>query len=322
MKTRGAFYTTGSPSIGIIGIPDQEYNPSQPTNIQIQLENLGFGKFTWWANQPWWLPHLFIPRHSQWKTVTPQRPFPLPSSPKARALAFNSRVSCKKRIKASKPPTVSMILVKSLANLRFSSKIFKGEGGKSDVFGSVSYLHFKVLMNSHLHLTHSCRSSNKTEQRWYVRTERETMLSVTSVNTISHGIEAGKLRIRPTVSTQILSNNHIIWHIQFRILYPGKVYQRWDITDPHAVISAYSIWISFIESSPKEAPILLEHVWQQTDGKTWHRGGIPCLQVEILHSTQDVVPILLSSGRISNAQHAHPQELVTIWDLWNKDKQR
>lgn len=45
-------------------------NPPQPTNIQ--LENLGFGKFTWWANQPWWLPHLFIPRHSQRKTVTHQ----------------------------------------------------------------------------------------------------------------------------------------------------------------------------------------------------------------------------------------------------------
>lgn len=60
----------------------------------------------------------------------------------------------------------------------------------------------------------------------------------------------------------------------------------------------------------KGGTYLLEHVWQQTDGKTWHRGGIPCLQVEILHSTQDVVPILLSSGRISNAQHAHPQELV------------
>ena len=63
--------------------------------------------------------------------------------------------------------------------------------------------------------------------------------------------------------------------------------------------------------------------WQQTDGKISHWGGIPHLQnllnqVEILHSTQDVVPILLSSGRISNAQHAHPQQAGAIWDVCEK----
>lgn len=56
------------------------------------------------------------PNEKQWHPNSST--FSPPSSPKARALAFNSRVSCKKRIKASKPPTVSMILVKSLANLR------------------------------------------------------------------------------------------------------------------------------------------------------------------------------------------------------------
>ena len=104
-------------------------------------------------------------------------------------------------------------------------KILVGEGGKSDVFMDQSYIwiyYIIVLMNSHLHLTHSCHSSNKTEQRWYVRTKRKTILSVTSVNTISHGIEAFKLRIRPTVSTQILSNDHIIWHIHLEYHIPEK----------------------------------------------------------------------------------------------------